>query len=246
MGAGDWIMATAQAKQLHESNGKLVVVVGRGGLVQWNEVFENNPRIVRQGSRNVNRLINAGGMRPYIAAKSTTHWTWRAWNIAPGELYLSHAERAFAKPHAGRILIEPHTKVEGSNKAWIATRWQELVDRGGEFVQVGPAGTEVLRGVHFVETKNFRQACAVLAVSRAFVGCEGGLHHAAAALGVPAVVLFSEFISPAITGYPTHRNLRHAGHACGSRLPCAGCRESMEKITVDEVSENLEQILEAR
>lgn len=238
-------MATAQVKQLHEANGKLVVVVGRGGLVQWNEVFENNPRIVRQYTRGVNKLINAGGLRPYIAGKSTTHWTWKTWNISPGEIYLSHAERAFAKPHAGRILIEPHTKVPGSNKQWISTRWQELVDRGGEFVQVGPAGTEVLRGVHFVETKSFRHACAVLAVSRAFVGTEGGLGHAAAALGVPAVVLFSGFISPKVTGYAQHRNIYKGTTVlgCGSRLACACCREAMKKITVDEVSDNLKAVI---
>lgn len=243
MGAGDWIMATSQVRRIHEGSGCKVLVVDRRGVPQWHPVFENNPRIARASERNARRLINSSGCRPYILSKGPERWVWQKWDIAPGEIYLSQAEREFAAPHAGAILVEPHTKVTGSNKAWIFDRWQQLVDMGGSFVQVGPAGTVALRGVRFVETPSFRHACAVLAASRAFVGTEGGLHHAAAALGVPAVVLFSEFISPQFTGYAMHRNLRHADSACGSRIPCQGCRESMEAITVDEVWSNLKEIV---
>jgi ADP-heptose:LPS heptosyltransferase len=243
MGVGDWIMATAQAKKLHEANGRPVLVCRPNGVPMWNEVFENNPRIAKAHGRNTQKLINSSGARPYIAGKTTTHWIWKRWDISPGEIYLSAAERTFAEPHGGSILVEPNTKVQDGNKAWPWDRWQALVDRGGNFVQVGAAGARQLRGVHFVETPTFRLASAVLAASRAFVGSEGGLHHAAAAFGVPAVVLFSEFISPEITGYKTHRNLRHAREACGSRLPCLGCKASMLAITVDEVSTNLGEIL---
>lgn len=242
MGSGDWLIATAQAKQLHQANGRPVLAVGRSGQPQWHPIFEGNPRIVREPVMGCQRLLNASGIRPYIAAKGPTHWTWKRWNIAPGEIYLNAAEKLFARPHAGHILIEPHTKVVGSNKAWRWERWQQLVNRGGSFVQVGPEGTRALDGVKFVATKDFRSACAVLAVSKAFVGTEGGLGHAAAALGVPAVVLFAEFIGADITGYASHRNLRHAGAACGSRVPCAGCRTSMDRISVDEVALNLMEI----
>lgn len=242
MGAGDWIMATAQVRAMNIATGRKILVVGRGGIPQWSEVFENNPRIVQRYTPGCVRLTNGSGLRPYIEAKTATHWVWKRWPIAPGEIFLSAQEQQFAAAHADGILIEPNTKVDGSNKAWFFDRWQALVDGGGDFVQVGPPGARVLRGVRFVETKSFRLACAVLAVSKAFVGTEGGLHHAAAAFGVPAVVLFSEFISPDITGYPGHRNLRHAGQACGSRLPCEGCRASMAAISVDEVRSNLEEI----
>lgn len=224
-------------------NNRSVLVVNRAGRPQWHDVFEGNPRIVRAPTRFCQMLLNAGGCRPYIVSKTPERWVWKRWDITPGEIYLTAFEKVFAAPHAGAVLIEPHTKVPGSNKAWPWERWQALVDRGGTFVQVGPPGTRVLHGVRFVETASFRQACAVLAVSRAFVGSEGGLHHAAAALGVPAVVLFSEFIGTDITGYPIHRNLRHAGPACGSRLPCGGCHASMLAISVDEVENNLKDIL---
>lgn len=241
MGAGDWLMATAQVKKLHERTGKKVLVVGFNGSIQWHPVFENNPKILREPERGCERLKNCGGFRPYIELKGTKRWVWKKWNISPGEIFLSEEEKAFAAPYAGKIMIEPNTKVEGSNKAWIYTRWQELVERGGEFVQVG--GPKVLKGVQHVVAPTFRHACAVLAVSKAFVGTEGGLHHAAAALNVPAVVLFSEFISPEITGYTQHRNLRHAGPTCGSRITCQGCIASMDRITVDEVETNLREIL---
>jgi ADP-heptose:LPS heptosyltransferase len=67
--------------------------------------------------------------------------------------------------------------------------------------------------------------------------------HAAAAVGTPAVILWSEFISPEITGYSSMTNLRHAGKPCGNRLACASCRKSMEAITVDEVVRALEKLL---
>ncbi len=245
MGCGDWILATAQAKQLHERTGRKVVVVNRLGRPQFHEVFENNPRITRELGRGAVPLTNCSGSRPYIEAKGPQHWVWRRWNIAPGEIYLSAGEKAFAAPHAGHTLIEPNTKVPDGNKSWPWDRWQALVDRGGDFVQVGPAGARRLTGVQFVETPTFRLACAVLAVSRAFVGPEGGLHHAAAALGVPAVVLFSAFISPSVTGYPSHRNLYKgaSGLGCGTRMQCACCRASMAAISVDEVETNLKEIL---
>lgn len=245
MGSGDWLIATAQAKQLHEVNGRPVLVVSRSGRPQWHPVFENNPRIVPAPTRDAQTLLNASGNRPYIAAKGATHWKWQRWNITAGEIYLSAAEKEFAAAHAGHTLIEPHTKVPGSNKQWPWDRWQALVDRGGDFVQVGVAGTRLLRGVRFVETLTFRHACAVLATSRAFVGSEGGLGHASAALGVPAVVLFSAFISPKVTGYVQHRNLYKGavGLGCGARMPCACCRASMAAISVDEVETNLKEVL---
>lgn len=223
-----------------------VMVVNRSGQPQWHEVFENNPRIARQGR--VQRLLNCSGSRPYIAAKTQAKWTWKKWRIEPGEIYLSESEQEFAERFEGQVLIEPNTKVLDGNKSWAFERWQALVDKVGRhrFIQVGPAAGRRLNDVQFVETSTFRRAAAVLAVSKAFVGAEGGLHHAAAALGRPAVVLFSAFISPEVTGYRAHRNLYKgaSGLGCGTRVPCTCCKRSMEAISVDEVALNLKEIAE--
>jgi hypothetical protein len=247
MGYGDLLTATAQAKQMHEANGRRVVVVNKSGRPQWNELFEHNPRLARDRAEDTQDLLNGPGARPYIESKTHTHWRWQRWNITPGEIYLTDEERAFALPYAGQVLIEPSTKVRPSNKAWLPDRWQRLVNVCGgmtRFVQVGPRNTAWLTGVTPVVT-TFRQACAILAASRAYVGTEGGLHHCAAALNTPAVVLWSEYISPEYTGYDTQTNIRHAGKACGSRYPCHGCQQSMAKITVAEVAEALYVRLES-
>jgi ADP-heptose:LPS heptosyltransferase len=76
-----------------------------------------------------------------------------------------------------------------------------------------------------------------LARAKLYIGAEGGLHHAAAALGVPAVVLFGGFIPPLVTGYETHINLTGgAQEACGSLKPCDHCRKAMDAISVEEVA----------
>lgn len=244
IGMGDEIIATARARAMHKANGLPVVIVGRNGLARWSPIWENNPRILREPIANCNRLPNGGGAgRPYIAGKTSTHWIWKTWEREPGEIYLYEHEKRFAEPYSGKILVEPNTKVVDGNKAWSFDRWASLVSGREEvFLQVGPPGIRVLPGVQHVVT-TFREACAVLAASRAFVGTEGALHHAAAALGVPAVVLWSEFISPEITGYASQVNLRRAGSPCGSRLPCGGCKVSMHAIEVEEVEDALEGIL---
>lgn len=234
MGLGDWIMATTQARQLHEATGKQVAVMDLRGKVQWSPVFENNPRITRfpQGAAT---LLNAPGARPYIAGKTADRWIWRRWNIEPGNLYLLRDELAWAAPFAGKILIEPNTKVAGGNKAWPFERWQKLVDRNpGHYIQVGSLESKRLDGVEFKETA-FRQALAILMSSKGFAGAEGALHHAAAAMGTPSVVLWSEFISPDFTGYKNQTNIRHASGWCGNRQTCAGCTEAMRAISIDEV-----------
>lgn len=156
---------------------------------------------------------------------------------------MTDAEKEFAAPYAGKVLIEPNTKVHLGNKSWIPERWQQVVTAiDVEFVQA-LSGPTVLSGVLKAKNLTFRQAAAILQVSRAYVGTDGAFHHAAAAFGIPAVVLYSEFCAPQFVGYASQRNIRHAGPACGNRTPCKGCKESMAAISVDEVVENLREIL---
>lgn len=244
MGLGDWIMATAQIRDMNERTGRQVVVVDRMGRPRWSEVFEHNPRVAKEFSRDADRLLNAGGARPYIRAKTPTHWFWQRWDSKPGELYLTDEEIGRAFEFGGGVLVEPNTKVPDGNKAWPFERWQQLVGAVDlPWVQVGPAGTRRLSGVRFVETATAREAFAILSWSRLFVGTEGGLHHAAAALGVRAVVLWSEFISPVFTGYAGQRNIRKTTAVCGSRVPCPSCRASMAAITVAEVAAAVQEEL---
>lgn len=236
MGLGDWIMATSLIREINKRTGKKVVVVDRLNRPRWSEAFENNPRVLRQHVMGAERLLNAGGARPYIKAKTDRTWFWKRWDISPGELFLSPEEVEFSRPFQGSVILEPNTKVVGSNKAWPFDRWQEVARQCADLnlIQIGSPDARKLSGVRFVPT-TIREAFAILAASRLFVGTEGALHHAAAALSTPAVVLWSEFISPVFTGYSSQHNIRKTNEVCGARFPCKTCQESMEAITVDEV-----------
>ena len=90
------------------------------------------------------------------------------------------------------------------------------------------------------------EACTALSGAAAAVLPEGGLHHAAAALGMPAVVIFGGMTSPANTGYDGHVNLFDPAGGespCGQRVACAHCRAAMAAIRPDVVAYHLQHIL---
>lgn len=232
-------MCTADVKRLNEATRKLVMVVGLRNKSMWSEVFENNPRMTRE-ARGAQLLLNGPGLRPYIRAKTTVKWTWnRNRNQQAGEIFLTEDEKKFGQEMKGYVLIEPNIKMNNShrNKAWPFERWQAVVNELHDvpLVQIGGPGTRWLERVKRIETPTFRNACSILYHCRAFIGTEGALHHASAALGIPAIVLWSEFISPDVTGYSMHTNIRHAGEPCGMRIPCSSCEKSMLSIPVEEV-----------
>lgn len=249
MGVGDALIAAGRARKLYQETKQPVLIVGRHNVRYWSDLWNDVPYIIRRpAGRRYRTLIDGSGVRAYIAAKTPERWTWRPFTPTPAEIVFTPAELAFAEPYRGMVMVEPNVKANTHrNKAWYWDRWQQVVEAIPEarFVQCVPHHSQShLAGVYeHVTTPTFRQACAVLSVCRAFVGTEGGLMHAAAAVGTPAVILWSEFISPDITGYAQHRNLRHAGPACGMRTDCPGCRASMEAITVEEVVQNLQEIL---
>ena len=110
-------------------------------------------------------------------------------------------------------------------------------------VQLVPNGVQTVEGIDVIRTSDFRMACAVMAHARAAVLPEGGLHHAAAAVGTSAVVIYGGYISPEQTGYTLHHNLFTGGVPCGMRQPCSHCIEAMSKITPELVMRNLMEIL---
>lgn len=245
MGWGDEIMVTALARTMRLKDPRVVRVLDRQGGPRWCELWEHSPHIAQPEERgDFQTLVNGPGARAYIEAKTATRWTWRKWDITPGEITLSKQERTFSARHANRIIIEPNLKPSANpNKQWGWHRWQRLVvlagRKGVRFTQVGPHGVRLLDGVDWVETHDFREACAVMAGASAAVLGEGGLHHAAAAFSVPAVVIFGGYISPDITGYSLHTNIFTGGKACGSRRLCSHCSIAMANIPVEQVLESL-------
>lgn len=247
-------MAAGEARRVHQATGKMVAITDSRGRPQWSPVFEGVSYIAQRPAPDVLRVISASGQRPYIQGKFPHRWVWRKYQPHPAEIAFTPAELELARPYHGAVLIEPNVKAIGhANKAWPWHLWRELVDRiqAGELgrpvrlVQCVPPGGQQMNGCEIVSTDTFRQALAVLSVCRAAVLTEGGLMHGAAAVGVPAVVMFGGFISPKVTGYSLHHNL-YTGETelgCGRRTACPCCAAAMQRITPSLVLDNLKEIL---
>lgn len=259
MGWGDEIMVSGIARRLQQRDPRPVRVVDRKGRVRWSDAWRGNPRFAAPGARGpVQVLVNGPGARPYIDGRDGTGWRWRDWVCATGELHLDAGELAFGRAHAGRVLIEPGLKAGASpNKAWGAARWRALAaclraagHRVARFAEAGEAtgadpGSVDADGVEVIRARSFRQAAAVLAHAHAAALPEGGLHHAAAALGTPTVVLFGGYISPRQTGYAHQVNLFTGGEPCGATRPCAHCRAAMARIDPEAVATALSTLVAA-
>jgi ADP-heptose:LPS heptosyltransferase len=253
MGWGDVLMSMGEARALYRRSKQPVMIVGRDGRPIKSDLFDGIPYIIQKPLKSgpFHRIVNGPGVRPYIAGKTDERWSWRLYKPEPAEIKFTDAELAFAEKYRGMVMVEPNVKAIGhDNKAWSAINWQQLDSavwsaglRLGRLVQCGPSSSHWLLHATKVPTDTFRQALAVMSVCRAFIGTEGGLMHGAAAVGTPAVIIWTEFISPEITGYPQHKNLRAPGKPCGSRKPCDSCRRSAMSITPSMVLEALKEIL---
>jgi ADP-heptose:LPS heptosyltransferase len=253
MGIGDEIMVTGEVARIVRSNPtirRVMVCDPFKHTVRWDPIWLGNPHIAQPGQDFNYILKNAPGLRPYIKEKAPNRWMWKAYGPHKGEIYLDELEGAFAKDLEGAVLIQPWSKPGASpNKKWPMEYWQQLVDdnRHVDWVQVGHTTDSLLRGVRFVPTPTFRAACGALSGARAAVLQEGGLHHAAAALGKSAVVIFGGFIAPTVTGYNTQRNLFYStpDHplGCGMRVHCEHCATAMRSITPRDVMRELEELL---
>lgn len=255
MGWGDEIMVAGQVRTMYAQDPRPVAVLDRNSKVRGHEIWRGNPKIVdpnRSGlapPKDAQILHNGPGMRPYIAEKTAERWIWQPWERPVGEIFFSPEEKQFGARWPGRIILEPHLKNKASpNKDWGWMRWNKLAwlmrRAGHEVSQMITPGRPMLDRVEAIETPTFREACAVLANASAAVLPEGGLHHAAAAVGLPAVVIFGGYISPAQTGYDSHTNLFTGGEPCGRRVVCSHCRLALEAITPEHALNELEKILE--
>lgn len=194
-------------------------------------------------------VANVMGARPYIdyaktqAEKIAYNQNFKA---EPGELWFTEQEKLRYQNQSGFIYIEPCVKGTFSgNKDWGFQKWQKVVEALPEFrfVQgLAPFQGKILRGAKAVPTKTFRDAASLLLHADLFVGTDGGLHHAAAALGKRAVVVWGGLVSPRILGYDTHTNLHSGTRSCGNYKACEHCKEALNWVTVDMVIDAIRSV----
>lgn len=242
MGIGDAIMSTAAAEFVPE--GKRAVF-GNTLRAMWSEVWEHNPKIAGTAGRDTVWIPDYPGHRPYTLGAKDGKFIYNPAFRAPyGKLYLLDEERDWAKQRISGdyIVVEPTVKDNdvslklGVNKAWRG--WDSLFSQTKDlpWVQLGTKKPQVRQ----VRTETFRQAMAVLAGAKLLVTTDGALHHAAAALGIPAIVLWGGVVSPKILGYPTHINIWNGAEMCGSATHyCQHCHDAMDSISVEQVKKCL-------
>lgn len=253
-GFGDELLVSGRARVMQQTDPRRIRITHGGKIKALSPVFWGNPRIAQPGEKGDFQELQARdrktNMRPYHTAKTPERWHYNL-DFRPdvGELYLTQQEREFGEKYAGRIVIDPHIKPGASpNKRWPWLSWGKLAyllgAHGITLTQVGSDGAQELLGVEFIQTDSFRMAAAVISRARAVVLHEGGLHHAAAALGVPGVVLMGGFTPVELTGYEVHKNIGASlGDACGMRVPCEHCEKWMKSIAPDAVAKELMGIL---
>lgn len=137
------------------------------------------------------------------------------------------------EPNVPRKDCAPNKQWPFDRYAWVA---EKLKADGHEIVQ------PIYKGANYriacarpIETPDLRHAAAVLQRADLYIGAEGGLHHAAAAVGTKGVVLFGGFIRPSVTGYETHTNIAGSDRFCGSFKACPHCKQAMEAIDAEQV-----------
>lgn len=145
---------------------------------------------------------------------------------------------------ANRIAVQSSTLGAAMpivTKEWFADRLQAVVDdlgRDREIVQLGAATDPPLARVRDLRGKTtIRQAAAILAGSRLFIGLVGFLMHLARAVGTRSVIVYGGREHPSQSGYRVNTNLF-------TSLPCSPCwhwngcpydRECMRQITAADV-----------
>jgi Glycosyltransferase family 9 (heptosyltransferase) len=254
MGIGDDIIATGIAKGAAKRGKR--IAFGDGSRIKWGPysamVFKNNPNVAPPGSERSSDIEwnkYCKGNRIYNK-QSTDRWIWNyEFGVQPGEFYFDDIEDVH-NADSDLILIEPNVpkKPCGPNKQWPLERWdrvsKELILSGFKVRQFEYGAPNHIAPRTLTPT--FRHAAALLKSARMAILPEGGLHHAAAAVGVPAIVLFGGFVPPAVLGYNGHINLTGGATACGSFNRCPHCIAAMDAIQVKDVLDAAERLLQCR
>lgn len=247
MGFGDDIMASGVAREIHERAGENVVI-GKAPKRPFPSSMFNNISWINNGDGVL--VKSFPGYRDYLNLKKSTgarqvldpkHRPKRGvLKFSAEELHLGDALMD-CKP---AVVLEPHVKGEfsGQNKAWPWARWVNLLRMlqsvNYRVVQISKPGTTTLPDVDFrIAESDVRVALSCLRWADPLITTDGLLHHAAAALKVPAIVLWGSRTDPKVLGYREHKNISTGPPYCGMRVRCEHCEKAMRKISVRAVFE---------
>jgi hypothetical protein len=174
---------------------------------------------------------------------------WYVRDFGPGEIILSREEETWASqnaPPGEYAVFEPGVKAGASiNKLWQWDKYAEVcseLSRSMAVIQF--PGSPLLTGATRLNAPTYRHAVALLKGANLYVGTEGGLHHAAAAVKTPALVYYGGMHRSSMTGYEGQEFLeRTEGEPCGQRVDCSHCKDIANDISVSEAFASIERLL---
>ncbi len=137
---------------------------------------------------------------------------------------LTPAERKGGRRFGRQVVVQNSAEgalIPMSVKRWPSDRWDKvsaaLRGDGLDVIQLGSPREPALDGAIDLRGRTtVREAAAILAESRLFVGLVGGLMHLARAVDCPAVIVYGGREDPALAGYGANTNLV-------GRPPCSPC-----------------------
>ncbi len=234
----------------------------RSGNARWNPVWAGNPAIWRpHPPTKLYRepyIITGHKRLPYLTYPVTpeTGWRWSGWRARDhrAKMYFEPSEieigDSLKSAYGDFVIIEPPPSAKPVNRRPPADLWQPVVNllkrkRPIPIMQLAHPEADLLSGVEPIVHVGFREACCILRSARLLVTTEGGLVHAAAALGIPTVALYGGCVSVEALGYPEHVNLvdDDPRTPCGSVVPCPHCAEAWQKVTPEMVYHAIRQEL---
>jgi len=244
MGYGDEIMALGRAEAIYAILGKPVAIHGVSDNRRKHPVWRNHPAVDFNSPLHI---VDGPSARPYILRWSRNPGLITIWNTKyrarAGHIRLTAQEQAEAlclTPEMPFAIVEPIVRRGSSkNKDWGFERWKAVVkDFPIPVYQFDPDGkTKILPKVIAIDSPSFRVSAGIVEHASLVMTVDGGMHHMAASMNTPAVVVLGGFAHPKITGYAYQRNfyVDLPESPCGRYYPCEHCKKAMSMIKPEEV-----------
>ena len=275
MGLGGYLTWTAVAREIHQVAGtKVFPFEMHGQFIKpvKTEIFNNNPYIQQEFDNTIGAPMQLNNPTTNYCKQDTPERAVHRYDRhiieqicefygiqSPKlkcELYFSDEELAKSEKLLSGlgefIAIEPQSNDEYTvNKKYPLSKWQNVADKlisdGHKLVQIGrKTETQLLEGVtNLTGITSFREAALVIKQSKLFVSSEGGLMHAANAVGTRSTILYTGFIHPKMTCYPENTNIwigeKHG--PCGMKTLCLHCKNESENHDENEIVESVRSML---
>jgi ADP-heptose:LPS heptosyltransferase len=274
MGLGDDLMWLGEAAEHIKMNPASVIHDGR----EWSVMWKHHDWVVSptyDGPRNkIHVPRKPGGNRWYIEGWAPGRIIYKNYQPKPAPYIISHQEREqgdkILKQHGVTdrfVIVNPDSKntTLSSNKDWGIGNWQSLIAKLAPDIQVvrikPPSNvTDVsglaeydqplLDGAINIQEDDVRVSFAIMSRAQCIITTEGGLHHFAAAINMPAFVIYGGAIHPDQTGYKDRSQTYYVDETqpqtpCGSQRPCNHCRKAMDSIKPSQVYEDVTKCLQS-